>query len=183
MKTKLILAVIGCALAACGGKPRHVMTDKDVEAVKVAQANGDTEWTDTESQTHELTCIYQFPAPLGGGCLEFARTPPAGAFDCGTDTFAYGGEFLFSDRQNFAPGGLTGHVNCAGYNHGSNPGGLPGLGDYNDIAVAVKNNTGVEIHGYRDANFGQNVQFFPSNGQTVNNLSSPYNAQMSSFRH
>jgi hypothetical protein len=182
MKTAILVLVAALA-AACSGESRHVMTDKDVEAVDQAKvgAKGDTTWTDTEQTQHALTCIANLGPPFYG-CIEWSRTPPSGAFDCGTDTYAYGGEFLFTDRTNFAAGG-SGHVNCAGYNHGSNPAGLAGLGDYNDIAVAVKNNTGVEIHGYRDANFGQNVQFFPSNGQTVNNLSSPYNGQMSSFRH
>lgn len=173
----LIMWMVGCG----GGNDRYVMTDNDVKAAEIAKRNGDTSWTDIESTQHALTCLANLGPPFYG-CIEYSRTPPAGAFDCGTDTTAYSGEFLFSDRNNFAAGG-SGHVNCAGYNHGSNPSGLASLGDYNDIAVSIKNNTGVEIKGYRDPNFGQNVQFFPTNGQTITNIASPYNTQMSSFRH
>ncbi len=182
MRTKNLftLVLLGSLAVACTGESRYVMTEKDTEAVNKAKANQDKTWTDVESTQHALTCLATSGPPFPT-CFDWARTPPPGAFDCGDDIAARSGEFLFSDRANFGPG-LTGHINCAGYNHGSNPGGLAGLGDYNDNARAVRNNTGIEIDGYRDANFGANVQFFPSQGQTITNLNSPYKDQMSSFR-
>lgn len=176
MKTKALIlaALIGSLLSACTGTSRHVMTDKDVAAVKVAQANQDKTWTDTESTTHELTCL----SYAGSFCLLWQRNAPAGMWECNGDTTAYNNETIISDT---AASGF-GSVSCVGWTNGGGYWSNLASTDWNDAIQSVKNNVpGRTLFLYEHANTGGSYWQLAWSGSGAQNVSSAMAGKTSSL--
>jgi hypothetical protein len=177
MRSNLFVGIILAAITtvACSGGERHILTDEDIARRDAAKAQNASSWTDTEQNTHALTCVQWLDQGMQF-CIVWRNDPPAGMFYCTDDTTAYSGEWLIFDQAG-------GGGECAGCNE-SNLASCrkSNIQDYNDKVRSYKNNTSRTFGVWSDAGWTGSPSFTAQiTGNTATNVPSNMTNTVSSF--